>query len=121
MSNNKKNPYWKDTKAEGENVYKGYSDEIDEAVNKEDYPDSQVNVVPNVVPEPESTDIPEKVRIVWDTVDVRYGDSEDYMAIGTVTKGREYPVVTISAETGWYALRIPGYILWVPPESVTPI
>ena len=78
-------------------------------------------VAESIVPEPESTDIPEKVRIVWDSVDVRYGDSEKYMAIGTVTKGREYPVVTISTETGWYALRIPGYILWVPPESVEPV
>lgn len=109
MSNNKKNPYWKTNEKEMNDENKSVTDiSTEEAVTQ------------SIVPEPESTDIPEKVRIVWDTVDVRYGDSEQYMAIGTVTKGREYPVVTISTETGWYALRIPGYILWVPPESVEP-
>lgn len=112
---NKKNQYWKDNSKE-EPVEQTVTDiPTEEAV-------TMVQEHPHcIIPEPESTDIPEKVRIVWDTVDVRYGDSEEYMAIGTVTKGREYPVVTISTETGWYALRIPGYILWVPPESVTPV
>lgn len=109
MSNNKKNPYWK-TNEKPTN---------DESKTIADIPTEEA-VAQSIVPEPKSTDIPEKVRIVWDSVDVRYGDSEQYMAIGTVTKGREYPVVTISTETGWYALRIPGYILWVPPESVEP-
>ena len=116
MSNNKKNPYWKANEKPMNEENKTIADiPTEEIVTM-----AQEAVAQIIVPEPESTDIPEKVRIVWDSVDVRYGDSEQYMAIGTVTKGREYPVVTISTETGWYALRIPGYILWVPPESVEP-
>ena len=75
----------------------------------------------SIVPKPKETDIPEKVRIVWYSVDVRLGDSNAYKAMGSVVKDKVYPVVTISTETGWYALRIPGYILWVPPESVEPV
>lgn len=77
--------------------------------------------VESIVPKPKETDIPEKVRIAWDSVDVRLGDSNAYKAMGSVAKGKVYPVVTISTETGWYALRIPGYILWVPAESVEAI
>ena len=105
---NKKNNYWK-AKEEADISTEEVVEERETVANT------------TIVPKPKETDIPEKVRIVWDSVDVRLGDAMDYKAMGTVTKGKEYPVVTISAETGWYALRRPGYILWVPPESVEPV
>lgn len=108
---NKKNQYWKDSNK---------PDRINEPI-EETTEENIEEPVKTIVPEPKSTDIPEKVRIVLDSVDVRLGDAMDYKAMGTVTKGKVYPVVTISAETGWYALRIPGYILWVPAESVAPV
>ena len=61
-------------------------------------------------------DIPEQIRIIVDKAPVHLGDSDDYEAMGTLRENDIYDVAAISAETGWYAVRIPRYVLWVSPE-----
>lgn len=61
-------------------------------------------------------DIPAKVRIVVERAPLYLGDSEDYEAVGTLFEDDEFEVAAVSAETGWYAVRVPRYLLWVAPE-----
>lgn len=59
-------------------------------------------------------EIPSKVRITCDAAPLYLGDNDlEYTAVGTLRKGEIASVAGVSLETGWYAVRVPRYILWV--------
>lgn len=61
-------------------------------------------------------DIPKVVKITSERAPLYLGDSEDYEAVGTLREDDTFEVAAISAETGWIAVRVPRYLLWVAPE-----
>ena len=59
-------------------------------------------------------EIPTKVRITCDAAPLYLGDSDKkYSAVGAIRQGEVVSVAGVSLETGWYAVRVPRYILWV--------
>ena len=58
-------------------------------------------------------DIPSKVRVTCDVAPLYLGDNTEYEGVGTLRNGDIAEVAGISLETGWYAVRVPRYILWV--------
>lgn len=58
-------------------------------------------------------EIPSKVRVICDVAPLYLGDSDEYEGVGTLRRGDTADVAGVSLETGWYAIRVPRYILWV--------
>ena len=77
--------------------------------------------IPEIVDKNIEIDIPQKVRITAERAPLYLGDSEDYEAVGTLREGDDFEVAAVSAETGWYGVRVPRYLLWVAPEHCEPI